>query len=209
VRHVTGVQTCALPILVVGGSGRTTASRINCTGVCFHGTGRACRPEAGGHDCLGCGALAGACSIRLRDRLDALAYEHDIRSRTGGDPTMSARDRLRSRIERVTTKYPSLRHVTVLFSGTASAQVVVMIVSIFTARIFTPEMFGQFAIYGSLTAIAITVASLRLDMAVVLPEDDDTARRVTGIATVSNAVVAALFSVVALLGQDLIAQFYG
>lgn len=122
---------------------------------------------------------------------------------------MSARDRLRSRIERVTTKYPSLRHVTVLFSGAASAQVVVMVVSIFTARIFTPEMFGQFAIYGSLTAIAITVASLRLDMAVVLPEDDDSARRITGIATGSNVVVAALFSLVALLGQDLIAQFYG
>lgn len=122
---------------------------------------------------------------------------------------MSARDRIRERIAKVVKKYPTLRHVFVLFSGAASAQAIVMVVSIFTARIYTPEVFGQFAIYGSLTAIAITVASLRLDMAVVLPEDDNSARRIARIATVSNVVVAGLFSVVAFLGRDLIAGFYG
>ncbi|MGP9539029.1 lipopolysaccharide biosynthesis protein [Brachybacterium sp. AOP43-C2-M15] len=116
---------------------------------------------------------------------------------------------IRGRIEKLTTKYPTLRHVMVLLTGTALAQIVVMGVSVFTARIFTPEAFGQFAVYGSLTAIATTIASLRLDMTIMLPEDDDEARRIARIATLSNLVVAGLFSLAALVLRDLVIAQYG
>ena len=68
---------------------------------------------------------------------------------------------IRARVEKLVRKYPTLRHVMVLLTGTAMAQAVVMGVSVITARLFTPEAFGQFAVYGSLTAIAITIASMR------------------------------------------------
>ncbi|MGP9583097.1 MULTISPECIES: lipopolysaccharide biosynthesis protein [unclassified Brachybacterium] len=116
---------------------------------------------------------------------------------------------IRDRVQKLVTKYPTLRHVLVLLTGTAVAQIVVMGVSVITARLFTPEAFGQFAIFGSLTAIATTVASLRLDMTIMLPEDDDEARRIARIATYSNLVVASLFTLAALVLRDLIIAQYG
>lgn len=116
---------------------------------------------------------------------------------------------IRGRIEKLVTKYPTLRHIMVLLTGTAIAQIVVMGVSVITARLFTPEAFGQFAIFGSLTAIATTVASLRLDMTIMLPEDDDEARRIARVATYCNVVVAVLFTLAALALRDLVIAQYG
>ncbi|HEX7350291.1 lipopolysaccharide biosynthesis protein [Brachybacterium sp.] len=116
---------------------------------------------------------------------------------------------IRGRIQKLVTKYPTLRHVMVLLTGTALAQIVVMGVSVLTARLFTPEAFGQFAVFGSLTAIATTIASLRLDMTIMLPEDDDEARRIARIATVSNLVVAGLFTLAAIVLRDLVISQYG
>ncbi|NMA76144.1 MAG: oligosaccharide flippase family protein, partial [Actinomycetales bacterium] len=96
----------------------------------------------------------------------------------------------------------------VLLTGTAVAQIVVMGVAVITARLFTPEAFGQFAVYGSLTAIAITIASMRLDMTIMLPEDDDEARRIARVATLSNLLVAGLFTVAAFALRDLVIAQY-
>ncbi|MGO1684753.1 MAG: lipopolysaccharide biosynthesis protein [Brachybacterium sp.] len=116
---------------------------------------------------------------------------------------------IRDRIQKLVTKYPTLRHIMVLLTGTAIAQIVVMCVSIVTARLFTPEAFGQFAIFASLTAIATTIASLRLDMTIMLPDDDDEARRIARVATYSNLVVAGLFTLAALIMRDLVIAQYG
>lgn len=113
------------------------------------------------------------------------------------------------RLARLVTKYPTLRHILVLVSGTAVAQMVALGASLITARLFTPEVFGQFAIYGSLTAILITVASLRMDMTIMLPESDDAARRIARVATLANVVVAAAASLLALLLHDLVVSVYG
>ena len=116
---------------------------------------------------------------------------------------------IRDRIQKLVTKYPTLRHIMVLLTGTAIAQIVVMGVSVITARLFTPEAFGQFAVFGSLTAIATTIASLRLDMTIMLPENDDEARRIARVATWSNLVVAGLFTVAAVVMRDLVIAQYG
>nr|WP_221187126.1 oligosaccharide flippase family protein [Helcobacillus massiliensis] len=111
--------------------------------------------------------------------------------------------------KRTTQKYPLLGHIAVLASGTAVAQMVALIASIFTARMFTPEEFGQFAIYGSLVAIAATVASLRMDLTIVLPESADEARRIVRIATISNMIVAAVVAAAAFALHGLIVDVYG
>lgn len=116
---------------------------------------------------------------------------------------------LKPRMAAVLRKYPTLRNIGILVTGTAFAQIVAMLVSIVTARLFTPEVFGQFAVFGSLTAIAITVASIRMDMTIMLPEDDDSARRIAKIATVSNVCVSVLFALAAAVGQGIVVHFYG
>lgn len=113
------------------------------------------------------------------------------------------------RFARLVKKYPTLRHILVLVSGTAIAQLVALGASLITARLFTPEVFGQFAIYGSVTAILITVASLRLDMTIMLPKNDDDARRIAAVATMSNIVVAVMATVLAFLLRDVIVSVYG
>lgn len=122
---------------------------------------------------------------------------------------MASSGRARDRFSALVTRYPTLRHIMVLVSGTAIAQVVALGASLITARLFTPEDFGQFAIYGSLTAIAITVAALRLDMAIMLPERDDDARRLARVATLSNIIVSSLATILALLLRDVVVDVYG
>lgn len=116
---------------------------------------------------------------------------------------------LLDRIQRVLKKYPTLRHIATLASGTAIAQIVALGASMITARLFTPATFGQFAIYGSLVSIAATIASLRMDLTIILPENDDSARRIARIATVSNVIFAAAASAVAFFLYDLIVSIYG
>lgn len=112
-------------------------------------------------------------------------------------------------LKRLMTKYPTLRHITVLISGTAVAQMVALAASVITARLFTPETFGQFAIYGSLVSIVVTIASLRMDLTIVLPDSDDEARRIAKVATVSNVIAAAMASLLAFLLHDVIISAYG
>ncbi len=113
------------------------------------------------------------------------------------------------RVRGLMTKYPTLRHITTLASGTAIAQVVALGASVITARLFTPETFGQYAIYGSIVSILATIASLRLDLTIVLPEEDDSARRLARMATVSNVIVAAAATVAAFFLHGVIVSVYG
>lgn len=102
-----------------------------------------------------------------------------------------------------------IKHMLTLLSGTAAAQLVALLASLVTARLFTPEAFGQFAVYGSITGVAITLASLRFEMTIVLPSDDDSARVLAKLATRSNIVVALLASALAVVFQDVVTDVWG
>lgn len=68
-----------------------------------------------------------------------------------------------------------LRHVVALMSGTALAQVVVMALTPVLSRLYTPEQFGILASFASVVAIVAAVATLKYDMAIMLPKQDDSA----------------------------------
>lgn len=57
-----------------------------------------------------------------------------------------------------------------LFSGTAAAQLVAILLQPFLRRIFTPEEFGAYAVYLSLVSILVTVGTLRYEPAILQPE---------------------------------------
>lgn len=122
---------------------------------------------------------------------------------------MAQKGWLVDRFQRLLQKYPTLRHIATLASGTAIAQMIALGASMITARLFTPETFGQFAIYGSIVSIVATIASLRMDLTIVLPDSDDSARRIAKIGTVSNVCFAAGASLAAFLLHDLIVDIYG
>lgn len=75
-----------------------------------------------------------------------------------------------------------LRNILALMSGTALAQVVVLAMMPFLSRLYTPEDFGLLASFASVVAIIAAVATLKYDMAVMLPERDEAAISLTRIA---------------------------
>jgi len=65
-----------------------------------------------------------------------------------------------------------VQSVGVLAGGTALGQLVVVLASPLLARLYTPHDFGVLAIYGSLLGILSTVATLRYELAIPLPEKE-------------------------------------
>lgn len=59
-----------------------------------------------------------------------------------------------------------------LVSGTAFAQGLGIIVMPLLARLFSPESFGTLALYSSITGIAGSIACLRYELSIMLPEND-------------------------------------
>lgn len=70
------------------------------------------------------------------------------------------------------------RGVTVLAGGAALGQAVNVLVYPVLTRIYSPEDFGVFGVFSSILAIAIVVASMRYEYAIILPEDDRSAANV-------------------------------
>ncbi len=121
---------------------------------------------------------------------------------------MSFMDRARARLDKLAKERPVLKNVLILLTGTSLSQVFAIGVSIFTARIFSPEDFGRFALYGAITAVITTIASLRYDMTIVLPEDDDEARVVGRLATRLNIIFSITASLLALLLRNVIIDIW-
>lgn len=116
--------------------------------------------------------------------------------------------RMAARFRGVLTSSPLLRGVLTLMSGTLIAQGVTLVLQIFIARTYTDFDKGLLGVYGSVTALVITVAALRFDLAVMLPDDDRTARVVQRLASRSIIAVSLLTSLVLILGSRWLTEHY-
>ncbi|KEQ13091.1 oligosaccharide flippase family protein [Endozoicomonas numazuensis] len=103
------------------------------------------------------------------------------------------------------------RNVATLMTGTVLAQAIPIAVSPILTRLYTPEDFGLFALYGALAAIISMLATGRYEQAIMLPQDDDEAINIVifslGIVvsvSVLSLVTVFLFNVelTKLLGSD-------
>lgn len=69
-----------------------------------------------------------------------------------------------------------IRNVLVLTGGTAFAQLLVVAASPLLTRMYRPEDFGTLAVYASLLSVLAVIASLRYELAILLPDtEEDTA----------------------------------
>lgn len=92
-----------------------------------------------------------------------------------------------------------LRNILALMSGTALAQVVVLAMMPLLARLYTPEDFGLLASFASVVAIIAAIATLKYDMAVMLPDQDEAAISLTRIARWVSFAVCLVSTVVIVL----------
>ncbi len=68
-----------------------------------------------------------------------------------------------------------LRNVATLVSGSALAQLIALACAPILTRLYTPEDFGLLGVFMAVSAVAATIATLRYDMALVLPKEDASA----------------------------------
>lgn len=101
-----------------------------------------------------------------------------------------------------------LNNVLTLVTGTAIAQALGIALAIPLARLYTPSDFGHFAIFSSISAFAATIASLRYDLAIVLPKSDSVAKQVRRLASRCILITSAVTSLLRIAGAGWIGQTY-
>lgn len=112
---------------------------------------------------------------------------------------------LRSRLRALIARSPTAVNIGTLLSGTVLAQVVMLATTPVVSRLYTPAELGSFAALMAIPQTVAVVAGLRYDMAVVLPERDQDARRLVRIVLVVATLTSVLTSLVTVLGATRIA----
>src|SRR5690606_10969368 len=100
-----------------------------------------------------------------------------------------------SRLQRVLPRAGAVADVVLLSGSTAVGQVVVILASPILARLYTPEDFGTLGVIASLLGIISVIASLRYQLAIPIPEDDEEASQLV----VASAGIVLLFSGITVL----------
>ncbi len=109
-------------------------------------------------------------------------------------------------LERLLPKSSFVRSVSVLAGGAAAGQLLVVLASPLLTRLYTPEDFGLLGLYIALLSSIGVLASLRYELAIPLPEDDEEAVHVAVLALVLVLGTTLLTTVVILSFRLPIAQ---
>jgi O-antigen/teichoic acid export membrane protein len=104
----------------------------------------------------------------------------------------------KDQLARLLPKNAFARGVGVLVGGTAGAQVLTVLATPLLTRLYTPDDFGLVAVYGGLLALVGVVSSLRYELAIPLPEDDQEAAHVVALSLLIVLGTTALSTVLVL-----------
>ena len=91
-----------------------------------------------------------------------------------------------------------IKNLSYLVTGTALAQVLIVVFQLVLRRMFTPADFGAFAVYMSIIGIIATVVSVRYEQTIILPTDENKAYNLLYL-SFTIAMVVTLLATVALL----------
>lgn len=98
-----------------------------------------------------------------------------------------------------TLEHGFMRSVGVLMSGSALAQMLLILVLPLLTRLYTPDDFRDLAIYVAILGIVSVAACLRLDLAIALPERDKDAVNLLALALCASAITTAATLIVILV----------
>jgi len=97
-------------------------------------------------------------------------------------------------------------NVATLAGGTALGQAIAVLASPLLTRLYSPSDLGMLEVYTSLLSLALTVASLRYEMAIPLPEEESTGANLLALSLAIVAVMSLFIGgVVWLLGDQIVA----
>lgn len=113
---------------------------------------------------------------------------------------------IRRRFQHFGDKFPTLRNISTLLTGTVIAQLIVLSSTPIISRLYSPEEIGSATALLALVQIIAPVAAFRYDMAIVLPKDDRDARGLLTLALILATVVSAVASAFCFFSSEAIAQ---
>jgi O-antigen/teichoic acid export membrane protein len=96
-----------------------------------------------------------------------------------------------------------------LAGGTAVSQALLVAVSPLLTRLYSPADFGVLAVYLSIVSILVVIASLRLEMALPIPQDDQEATDLIAVCLLLVACTTVLSSLAIWLGRAAILRWMG
>lgn len=109
-------------------------------------------------------------------------------------------------IRRLLPQNKFARGVSVLVGGTAGSQLLMVIAAPLLTRLYTPRDFGLLAICVGMLAMFASIASLRYEGAIPLPEDDLEAANVTVLCLLAVLLVTTVSAALVVFGGSAIAK---
>ncbi len=109
------------------------------------------------------------------------------------------------------------RSVSVLIGGTASAQILVILIAPILTRLYTPDDFGLVAVFTGLLVLINVISSLRYELAIPLPENDNDAVNIVALClfillctTILTTIIALFFNleIAVILGVPKLADYF-
>lgn len=100
------------------------------------------------------------------------------------------------------------RNSLILLTGTVIAQIIPVFMQLFLRRVFSPEEFGAFSVYMSILGILSIIATLRYEMTIVLPDNDNDAVNLLGLTIGLSFLFNVLLTVVIILFHLPIIQLF-
>lgn len=94
------------------------------------------------------------------------------------------------------------KNVLTLMSGTVIAQIIPILLSPILSRLYSPGEFGVFSLFSSIASAVAVMATFRYELAIMLPEKDETAFSILKLAFTITISLSLVFSLLVLLLHD-------
>ena len=101
------------------------------------------------------------------------------------------------------------RNVLTLMTGTTIAQAIPIAISPILTRIYTPEDFGLFALYISISSILAVVATGRYELAIMLPKKDEDAAHIVVLSILISFFMSLISFLIILIFNEQITNMLG
>lgn len=95
-------------------------------------------------------------------------------------------------VRKFLARHPRLRGVLAIGGGTLAGQLILLAVTPILSRLYTPEAFGAFSTLIAIVSIVGSVAALKFDAGIVLPEEERDAATVTRMALFCAGLVSVI-----------------
>jgi len=91
---------------------------------------------------------------------------------------------------------PFTKNILVLMSGTTTAQIISLLVTPILTRLFSPEEFGNYALFITITSILSILISLRYELAIMLPKEEKDARSIVKLSLIISLIISSFLIII-------------